>query len=106
MRKNAEIVVLESGTALSNPWLKYRRWVSFIQMHRGIPFMLIPLVPEYPGMTYNEAMGERMVQCRTHENDKERLRKGWEAATQKKEISVSEYYRFCASQRQHRLGNR
>lgn len=42
------------------------------------------------GMTYEAAMGNGWFDA-VHEEDKEKLRRGWEEATKKKEVSVSEY---------------
>lgn len=89
MRKNAEIAVLESE----------RRYQTLAEVSpvgifhtdaSGYTTYVNPRWCQISGMTYNEAMGNGWFNA-VHENDKERLRKGWEAATQKKEISVSEY---------------
>ena len=42
------------------------------------------------GMTYEAAMGNGWFDA-VHEEDKDKLRRGWEEATSKKEVSVSEY---------------
>lgn len=89
MRKNAEQAVLESE----------RRYQTLAEVSPvgifhtdevGNTTYVNPRWCQISGMTYADAMGNGWFNA-VHEEDKERLRKGWEEATSKKEVSVSEY---------------
>lgn len=89
MRKNAEQAVMESE----------RRYQTLAEVspvgifhtdEHGNTTYVNPRWCQISGMTYDEAMGNGWFNA-VHEEDKERLRTGWEEATKKKEVSVSEY---------------
>jgi len=89
MRKNAEQAVMESE----------RRYQTLAEVspvgifhtdEHGNTTYVNPRWCQISGMTYDEAMGNGWFNA-VHEEDKERLRKGWEEATKKKEVSISEY---------------
>lgn len=89
MRKNAEQAVMESE----------RRYQTLAEVSPvgifhtdevGNTTYVNPRWCQISGMTYNEAMGNGWFNA-VHEEDKEKLRRGWEEATKKKEVSISEY---------------
>ncbi len=89
MRKNAEQAVMESE----------RRYQTLAEVSPvgifhtdevGNTTYVNPRWCQISGMTYNDAMGNGWFNA-VHEEDKEKLRTGWEEATRRKEVSISEY---------------
>ncbi|MBL0182255.1 MAG: PAS domain S-box protein [Chitinophagaceae bacterium] len=89
MRMNAEQAVLESE----------RRYQTLAEVspvgifhtdEHGNTTYVNPRWCQISGLTYEQAMGDGWFNA-VHEEDKDRVRKGWEEATKKRDISISEY---------------